>query len=75
MPKQLEKIELSVTGILNPDGTWDIKTSADLTVGIEEYPDFEPRRKGIPIVLTADQETTLRNFVNNVVLPQADAAK
>ena len=74
MPKQLEKIELSVTGIPNPDGTWDVKTSADLTVNLSEYPEWTVR-KGIPIILTAAQKLTIEKFVSTVVLPQAEERK
>jgi len=74
MTKRLSKVELNVTGVHNPDNTWGITASADLTIGLEEYPEYN-LRKGIPITLTPTQETTIKNFVKNVVLPQAEAAK
>lgn len=75
MAKKLQKIELNIVGTPNPDGTWLVKASADLTVGLDEYPDWDTIRKGIAITLTPTQETTIKNFVNNVVLPQAEVAK
>lgn len=75
MPKKLQRIELLFVGTPAPDGTWDIQATADLMVGIEEYPELPAWRKGIPIVLTEAQAITIRNFVMTVVLPQAEAAK
>lgn len=74
MAKQLQRIELSVIGTLNPDGTWEIKIAADLTIGLSEYPEWIVH-KGIPIVATNIQDQPVRSFLTDVVLPQAEAAK
>ena len=75
MAKKLQKIELLFVGTPKEDGTWDIQTTADLMVGIEEYPELPAWRKGIPIILTSAQEAAIRDFVRTVVLPQAEVAK
>ena len=74
MAKQLQRIELNIVGTPNPDGSWEVGVSADLTVGLEEYPEWTIR-KGILIMMTGAQETIVRNFVKNVVLPQAEEKK
>jgi hypothetical protein len=74
MSKQLRKVELNIVGVLQEDASWKITTSADLTVGLSEYPDYE-RRKGIAVILTPAEELTVKNFVATVVLPQAEVAK
>jgi len=75
MVKQLRKIELNIVGEPDTSGVWQIKASADLTTGLDDYPDWNPQRKGIPIVLTSSQKTTIKNFVKTVVLPQAEEKK
>lgn len=75
MAKLLKQIELRIIGETDAAGVWQLRTSATLAVAIEEYPDFEPKKKGISINLTAAEETVIKNFVKDVVLPQAEAAK
>ena len=73
--KQLKRIELNIIGTPDELGVWQVKVSADLTVGIEEYPDWDTRRKGMVVILTPVEETAIKNFVKNTVLPQAELAK
>ena len=75
MPKELKHIRFTVDGVKQPDSTWVIIGSCDLEVSLTEYPDWEVRRKGILVVFTPAEETQIKNFVANVVLPQAEAAK
>ena len=75
MAKQLQKIELNIVSVPDSKGVWQVSVSADLTIGIEEYPDYTPERKGIPITLTSTERVAIKNFVATVVLPQAEAAK
>ena len=75
MAKVINEVEIHIRVSKNEIGEVVISETADIQVALDEYPDFEPRRKGIPIVLTATQETTIINHVKNVVLPQAEAAK
>ena len=74
MAKELRGIQFNITGTPNPDGSWDVKASATLTVGLSEYPEFN-QSKGIPIILTATQEATIKKFVKDVVIPQAEEKK
>lgn len=73
--KKLTKVELNILCEPDAQGVWQAQVSADLSVGLSEYPDFEPRRKGISIALTPAQEATILGFVRNVVVPQAEGAK
>lgn len=75
MAKKLQKIELLFVGIPDMAGIWQIQATADMMVGVEEYPDLPAWRKGIPIVLTTAQVTAIKNFVRDVVIPQAEATK
>lgn len=75
MGKKLQRIELLIVGVPDEAGVWGIQASADLMVGLEEYPDLPAWRKGIPILLTDDQETAIKGFVRTVVLPQAELGK
>ena len=75
MPKELKHIRFTVDGVKRPDSTWVVTGSCDLEVGLTEYPDWEARRKGMVIVFTPTEETQIKTFVANVVLPQAEAAK
>lgn len=74
MAKQLERIRLYIVGNPLPDGSWSVQTNALLTIGLDEYPDFSTT-KDVPILLTTSEEIVIKNFVKNVVLPQAEGAK
>ena len=75
MPKVIKQVDITIMVTKNELGEVIVRESADLMVGLDDYPDFEPRRKGIPITLTPTQETAIINHVKNVVLPQAELAK
>jgi len=74
MAKQLNKVELLVTGEPDPLGVWHTKPQADLTIDVGEYPDVPAYRKGIAIELTEEQQTAVDDFFRAVILPQAEAA-
>ena len=69
MAKQLEEIYVTIKGTRQDN--WAVAVSADLVIHYEEYPEIETR-KGIAIELTPEQETQVKNFVKNVVLPQVE---
>lgn len=73
--KQVQRVELRFDCELDDNLIWQAKASADFLVSLSEYPDMPPKRKGIVIVLTPAQETTILNFIRNSVIQQAEAAK
>lgn len=73
--KQVKRVELRFDCEPDEMGVWQAKASADFLVAASEYPDMPPKRKGIVIVLTPAQETTILNFIRNSVIAQAEAAK
>ena len=73
MAKIIKKVTVQIE-VTKDNGDVSVSETAHLTIGAEEYPDFECR-KGIPITLTPTQETAIINHVKNVVLPQAELAK
>lgn len=75
MAKKLTKVELNFNCQPDGQGIWQATASADISIIPEEYTDFQPMRKGIVITLTPTQETTILNFIRNVVVPQAEGAK
>jgi len=71
MTKNLHNpLELSV--VIQYDGT-DVTTDLSAHYGRES--DGVSDRKGIPVTLTPAQETTIKQFVVNVVIPQIKAAE
>lgn len=74
MGKSLKQIDFRVYCAVNPDGSWSINTSADITTGIDEYPEVPPMRSGMQIQLTDEQKATLQTFIADVVIPQGTAA-
>lgn len=65
---KLKKIRVQIAGEA-PE--WEVNASADLIVCPEDHSDFE-KRKGLAIELTTQQETMIKNFVKDVVLPQVN---
>jgi len=55
-------------------GEVQVSESAHLTLGADEYPEFESK-KGISIELTPAQEIAIIGHIKNVVLPQAEEQK
>ena len=73
MAKIIKKVMIQIE--VTKDGKdVSVVETAHLTVGADEYPDFESK-KGIFITLTPTQETAIINHIKNVVLPQAELAK
>ena len=74
MAKKLEKIEINILCEPGIDDAWKAQVSSDLTVIVEEFPEFR-KRKNIPITLTGAQEANIINFVRNVIVPAAEIGK
>ena len=74
MAKILKGVTIQIIATKDEDGEVRVSETAHLTVGADEYPEFE-NRKGIKIELTQVQETAIINHIKAVVLPQADTAK
>ena len=74
MAKTCREIEYRVKGTPDELGVWHTESAADVTVAVIEYPDVPEYRKGIPIVLTPEQQAAVDDFFRTVVLPQAQAA-
>uniref|UniRef100_A0A6M3L8U3 Uncharacterized protein n=1 Tax=viral metagenome TaxID=1070528 RepID=A0A6M3L8U3_9ZZZZ len=64
----LDNIEMQLS-LIKKDGEWIVTSSAHYGVGASEYNEFVTR-KGMPVVLTAAQETVIKNFAKDVVYPQ-----
>jgi len=74
MAKKINRIVIQIDVTRDELGEIVVSEMADLTIGADEYPEFESR-KGIPITLTPTQETAIINHIKNVVLPQAELNK
>ena len=74
MAKTLKSVMVQIVVTKEAAGEVQVSETAHLTVGADEYPEFESK-KGIPITLTPTQETAIINHIKNVVLLQAELAK
>ena len=74
MAKKLEKIEVNILCEPDINDVWQAQVSADLTVIVEEFPEFR-KRKNIPITLTGAQAANIISFVRNVIVPAAEIGK
>ena len=74
MAKTIKEIMVQIIVTKDEAGEVQVSETAHLTVGADEYPEFE-NRKGISIELTEAQETAIINHIKNVVLPQAEEKK
>ena len=73
MAKNIKSVMVQIVVTKDDAGKVQVSETAHLTVGAEEYPEFESK-KGISIELTPAQETAIIGHIKNVVLPQADAS-
>jgi len=71
MAKKIKSVMVQIIVTKDDAGKVQVSETAHLTVGADEYPEFESR-KGIEIELTPAQETAIINHIKNVVLPQAE---
>jgi len=74
MAKILKGVTIQIIATKDEDGEVRVSETAHLTVGADEYPEFD-YRKGISIELTPTQESAIINHIKNVVLPQAEEKK
>jgi len=74
MAKNIKEIMVQIIVTKDEAGKIIVSETAHLTVGADEYPEFESK-KGIEIVLTEAQEAAIISHIKNVVLPQAEENK
>jgi len=74
MAKTLKEVMVQIVVTKDEAGEVQVSETAHLTVGADEYPEFESR-KGIPIELTPAQKIAIIGHIKNVVLPQAAEKK
>jgi len=69
MPKIIKNPILVQLEFRYDTGTWEVTPSVHYGVGATEYPEFN-HRKGIPVELTPEQETAIKDFAKDVIYPQ-----
>jgi len=74
MAKNIKELRVQIVVTKDAGGEVQISETAHLTVGADEYPEFE-NKKGINIELTSAQKTAIVNHIKDVVLVQAELGK